>query len=179
MTIMLKRIFWLSFMPALVVYAVMVAWSLPKISKLAGGAMPFDMRPFGYSTEEAVSFLTLLTEEGRKHYLHVQHWLDTGYPVLLAVALGSGIVVLTPAGLGRWKWLLAFVAMPGMIFDYAENRLVGGILSVPVASVTDGMVAAASQATILKSVFTTLAMSLFLLLVILWLVRRVKNRTST
>ena len=88
------------------VYAAMLLWTLPAITEAAGGLMPFDMRPFGYTHTEAVNFLAALTPEGLSLYLGPQAWLDRAYPALLGLVwfwswrrwLGPGSTILrTPA----------------------------------------------------------------------------------
>lgn len=169
-------LFWISFVAALAIYGVMVGWSLPKISAAAGGGMPFDMRPMGYGFDEAKAFLAALSEDGRRFYADVQHKLDLVYPALLALALGSGIYLLSPARLGLIAIVLALVAVPGMVFDYVENARVATLLALPADAVTAEQVASASQATVLKSVFTTLAMTVALVLLAVWFVRRWRPR---
>jgi hypothetical protein len=46
MTISLKQIFWISFIAAMIVYVAILTWTIPAISKAAGGITIFDMRPF-------------------------------------------------------------------------------------------------------------------------------------
>ena len=65
----------------------MVLWSLPLISEMAGGGIPFDMRPGGYSFDDALVFLREITDAGRHFYLSTQHLLDMFYPTLLAITL--------------------------------------------------------------------------------------------
>lgn len=156
--------FWLLFAATLAVYAIMVGWSLPRISAAANGQVPFDMRPFGYSLDEARGFLVALPDDARQFYRGTQHLIDTLYPPLLAATLGLGIWALSPSS-PRWlRPALASLAVAGMVFDLAENWLVAGLLALPAASVDAQSVAAASSATILKSIFTTLAMTTLLLL---------------
>ena len=57
-----------------------------------------------------------------------QQRLDIAYPALLAATLVMAILLLSPAGLGRWRWLLAATALPGMVFDYLENASVAAML---------------------------------------------------
>jgi hypothetical protein len=47
---------------------------------------PFDIRPLGYSYEEARSFLAATGEQGRAYYLSRQLILDTVYPPFYAVS---------------------------------------------------------------------------------------------
>lgn len=170
MTRALGIIFWVSLAAAAAVHAVMILWTLPAITRAAGGLSPFDLRPGGYSFAEAQAFLAALTPEGRHLYLDVQHKLDTAFPLLLAVALGSGLVRLAPAVLGRARWLLALLPVPGALFDYLENLMVGGMLRLN--GIDAEGVGAASLFTLLKSAFTGLAMTVFLSLAVYAAVRR-------
>ncbi len=83
----MRLIFWIMFAVMLGVYLVMVLWSLPLLMADAGGLPAFDLRPAGYSHDEAQAFLAALSPEGRAFYLDVQQWLDTAYPALLGVVL--------------------------------------------------------------------------------------------
>jgi len=56
------------------------------LQALAEGAAPFDIRPLGYSYEEARSFLAATGEQGRAYYLSRQLILDTVYPPFYAVS---------------------------------------------------------------------------------------------
>ncbi len=59
------KIYWTVVILTITNYLVMVLWSLPKISLMANGKVPFDMRPGGYSFEEALAFLTTIDASGR------------------------------------------------------------------------------------------------------------------
>ncbi len=168
----LAALFWFCCAAAVAVYAVMVLWSLPLISAEAGGLMPFDMRPMGYDLGEARAFLDALSPAGRDFYLQTQHRLDTVYPPLLALTLGLGLWIMSPWPSAWVKLLLAFLAVPGMVFDLAENRFVADLLQMPAAAVDSEPVMMASAATALKSVFTTIAMSVLLILTVIWFWRR-------
>jgi hypothetical protein len=47
------------------VWAVMFFGPLAHLLRLAGGASPFDIRPMGYSHDEAYAFLNAIGEQGR------------------------------------------------------------------------------------------------------------------
>lgn len=167
-------LFWISFAAAMAVYAAMVAWSLPKLTAQAGGLQPFDLRPLGYSAVEAQAFLVALPEEGKRFYLGTQHMLDSFYPPLLALCLSLGLWLMT----ARWRTgarlMLAVPPVLGMICDLGENHFIAALLSASTESINDETVAAASIATVLKSIFTTVAMTALLVLTIIWGVRRWK-----
>src|SRR5262245_15798623 len=99
----------------------MLMWTLPTITAEAGGLAPFDMRPAGYSFAEARAFLVALSDSGKRLYLDVQQPLDVAYPALYGATLFFAIAFLTPRRWGNWKWLLATVAVPVVVFDYLEN----------------------------------------------------------
>lgn len=161
----MKRAFWLVFLAMAAVYATMLLWTLPTISAAAGGLAPFDMRPLGYSFEQARAFLAALTEEGRKLYLDVQHRLDLVYPLLLAATLVLGCLLLTSSM--PLRWLVIAPALLGMVFDYLENAAVADMLTAGHQQLTAELVAEASRWTLLKSLATTVAMLLVLAL-LLW-----------
>ncbi len=160
--------FWLLFAATLAVYATMLAWTLPAISAAAGGLAPFDMRPSGYSFDEAKAFLTALSPEGKALYLTVQHKLDAAYPGLLAATLFFAIAALIPKAWGRWRWLIALIAIPGALCDYLENAAVSVMLTAGADGLTPDMAATADRWTTGKSWATTVAMTVLLVLLVAW-----------
>lgn len=152
----------LSFCAAMVVFAIMAIWTLPTIQTEAGGMLPFDVRPGGYSQTEAQAFLAALSDEGRALYLGIQHQLDTAYPALLAIFLGLALWV-SGAHLPIALRLLGIVAaVAGSAFDYVENARVALLLTAPVDQIDASLVTAASFATVWKSRLTTIAFALLL-----------------
>ena len=172
------RVFWLVAAVALADYLVMLAWSIPRISAEAGGMTIFDMRPSGYSFDEARTFLAALSPEGERFYTDVQHRLDAVYPALLAVTLGWAILRLAPTGWGVWRWPLAASAIPGMVFDYRENDDVARMLAAGPDGITPQMVEAASFHSQAKAVTTTVSMTILLVLLALWALRRMRGRPA-
>lgn len=170
-----KLLFWLLVAATGVVYAAMAVWSLPRISDAAGGLMPFDLRPFGYTETEAREFLRRLSDDGRAFYLTVQHRLDLAFPALLAATLVWTAFRLPPPGWRAVRWVLIGAAVGGMVADYLENAAVAAMLSAAPDAVAVGQIATASRWTVLKSLGATLAMSLGVVL----LVRAVLVRLTT
>ena len=168
------RLFWAVVLATLAVYAVMLGWSIPAISDAAGGRAVFDMLPAGYSYAEAQAFLAALSPEGADFYRRVQHRLDLIYPALLAISTGWAMVRLAP----RWRWRLALLLapIPGMVFDYLENRAVAAMLSAGADGLTLEMVAQASRFSQLKAIFSTLSLGLLLVLILAWAYRRWRAR---
>ena len=106
-------------------YFVMVLWSLPEITIEADGLLPFDLRPFGYSVQDAEDFLNALSDEGRVFYTETQHRLDMVFPLLLAVWGAWTIWMLFSAPI---SWVFIVLAVLGCLFDLGENRAVSGLL---------------------------------------------------
>lgn len=158
------RTYWVLTTATLGIYLVMVLWSLPYIADQAGGERAFDLRPLGYSFDEAQIFLDALTENGRLTYLNIQHQLDRVYPALLAVWLIVTIRALTP----RWSPLVhlsvSVMAVCAALFDYMENIRVEALLLAD--EVSAAAVASASQATVAKSVLGGALLSLTAILLL-------------
>lgn len=161
-----RTLYWGLFGVTMAVYATMLAWSLPAVSAAAGGLAPFDMRPSGYSLDEARAFLAALTSEGADFYRNVQQRLDIAFPALIALTLGFGIVGLLPRRLGAWRWLGLAVALPVAVFDYLENHAVARMIEAGAAGLTAELVAAASQWTVLKSMATSIVMTGLLVVIV-------------
>jgi hypothetical protein len=165
--------YWTVFAITLAVYGAMMFWTLPGISAAAEGLVAFDMRPGGYSPDEARRFLAALTDEGRALYLGPQHLLDLFYPALLAIVLGGAVWGLVRSA--ALRWILLAVILGGMLADYTENALVKGLIE-SFAPVTDAAVQSASLATLVKSTLTGLAMIALCIAVVSAFIRRRKNR---
>ena len=144
-----------------VLYMVMLIWTLPHLTAMAGGLVPFDLRPMGYSPNDARAFLGALGPDGAAYYLGVQQRLDTVFPALLALVLVISFRKLAPRKLGLTLGGLAVLAAA---FDYAENLAVRSMLQAGV--VTDAMAQRASAMTIAKSTCATVAISALLILLV-------------
>ncbi|NRB16020.1 MAG: hypothetical protein HRU33_00215 [Rhodobacteraceae bacterium] len=147
-----RQIYWGVFAAALGVYVTMIVWTLPGISQSAGGLLPFDLRPMGYSADEARAFLAALGTEGHALYTGPQRLLDMAYPALLGFVLIGALRHFYAKG-----WLLSllvFVALAGMGADYLENMRVALLLA---GDTSDLAIAAASRSTVMKSVLTSVA----------------------
>jgi hypothetical protein len=148
--------YWLVFVITLAIYGTMLIWTLPGISADAGGLVPFDMRPMGYSPDEARSFLSALGDKGRALYLGPQAQLDLVYPAVLAIVLAGAVSVLIADW--RLRGVLYIFILGGMLADYTENTFVALMLEYT-EPVPDRLAGLASKATVVKSVLTGLAMT--------------------
>jgi hypothetical protein len=144
------------------IYLLMIFVTLAHIETLSG-LRPFDMRPGGYSAEQANSLINALEPIGRRYYLTRQIPLDLVYPSLMALTLvsllkwlGSRDVSQKLIQIGVW------VSIGAAIADYIENvGICLMILSWPETSADT--VLAASVASIVKSGLTTAAVLTVLL----------------
>ncbi len=154
----LKRAFWGLFVLMAVNYLIMVLWSLPQL--MVEGVLPFDLRPAGYSPDDARAYLSGLSPEARAFYLGPQHWLDTAYPALLLLTLGVAFHRLFGRGMA---WGATAVAGAAAGFDWLENAAVSGLLALDPGGVTDALVQAASRWTVLKSTAVPVALTLLMI----------------
>lgn len=162
--------FWTTFGVTMALYAAIVGWSAPYISAQAGNAAIFDLRPMGYSFEEALTFLQTLTPDGASFYRSVQLRLDLLYPVFMAATICWALLWLMPP----WKGRAVLLAAPilAMVFDYAENLFIYRMLIAGVDELTPELVAQASLFSQLKAAFSTVSFSLLLVVIVLWGYRR-------
>jgi len=163
--------------PAIVVYFIMLLYTIPQVSAYAQGIAIFDLLPSGYSFEYAIKLLDALGSEGREVYLYRQLPLDFIYPGLFAIScclLLSWIFLKTQKTNSKIFYLCSIPIAAGL-FDYFENVLIINILtSYP--NVSEFTVSFASVITITKS---TLTMIFFLILIIGVLLKLKKKRGRT
>ncbi len=155
---MRRAAFWALVAATLAVYAIMIFWSLPRVADAAGGLAPFDMRPSGYTLDEARAFLAALDADGSAFYRDVQLRLDSLYPALLAAMLGLALLRLWRGVSPVLAGALAAVALAGGIADYIENACIRRMLSLGADGLTAPVAEAASAASRGKAALTTVAM---------------------
>jgi len=117
-------------------WGVMVFGTLPYLRRTAGGLEPFDLRPFGYTPEEARALLYALSDIGRAYYADVQLQLDTAFPALYAISRGLLLLWVTAPGRTAERPLplparLALLVLPLATawFDYFENEGIAAMLA--------------------------------------------------
>jgi hypothetical protein len=117
-------------------WGVMVFWTLAYLRRTAGGLEPFDLRPFGYTPEEARKLLYALSSIGRKYYADVQLQLDTAFPAVYA--LSRGLLLLWVTAPGRTaarplplpaRLVLLILPLATAWFDYFENEGIAAMLA--------------------------------------------------
>jgi hypothetical protein len=116
-------------------WAFMVFWPLDYLRHLAGGLEPFDLRPFGYSVEEARAFLFAISDIGRDYYMNVQLQLDMIYPATYALSRGLLLWWLTQPGRVADRPLpvairVILIVLPLLTaaLDYLENEGIAAML---------------------------------------------------
>ena len=149
------------------IYMLMINVTLAHI-EAASGHVPFDMRPFGYGPTDAATLLRALGVDGREYYLSRQIPLDTLYPAMLALTLIAAMCWfgrrMPNSKLVRLGIIFSVVAA---LCDYIENiGIMAMIWNWPDPSVP--LIYAASTATIVKSVLTTLAVLLAFRIGFIW-----------
>lgn len=149
------------------IYLVMINVTLAHIETISG-QVPFDMRPLGYSPADAATLLNALGAEGSEYYLRNQIPLDTIYPAMLALTLIAAIGWFGQ-NMPNSKLVHFGIALSvgAALFDYCENIGIAAMIwTWPDISVV--LVYAASTASIAKSVFTTLSVSMALIIAFIW-----------
>lgn len=164
-----------------IMWAVIFFGTLAHLQRLAGGAAPFDIRPFGYSYREAHAFLASIGEAGRAYYLSPELVLDSFYPLLYTVSCALALWWLTMpgrlyAGAPALRWRLTLVALPIVMacLDGIENVSIARMIwNWP--DLSPELVQIASAATRLKlvaSAFTEGAMAVLAAAALVRWVRR-------
>ena len=144
----MKTVNWALPLAAVASYAVLVGYLAPQLSAESGGALPFDLRPLGYSLAAARAYLAALTPAGTALYLGPIRLDDTVFIVLFTATL------CLPLRRKAELWFLPALAYG--LFDLAENVAVARLLHLG-AEVDAGAVALASGFTQAKYVAVTIA----------------------
>ncbi|WP_445385803.1 hypothetical protein ACT6NV_03080 [Robiginitalea sp. IMCC44478] len=163
------------------VLVLMMLFTFPRINAKFG-TQAFDLKTFGYSLLEARVMLRELDQSTVDFYLFPQLFLlDILYPVLLALFLSTAIIGLS--GLLKISrnhvfsnlFMLPFLAM---FTDYIENILIS-VMLINRTNVPPGVIKTASIFTQMKGGFTTLSWLVVLILLVVWVVKKGKNKKHT
>ena len=159
--------------PAMIIYLIMLLYTIPQVAKYAPGINLFDLSPTGYSYEYAIELLDTLGSNGRELYLYKQLPLDFIYPGLFSVSCSLFLswLFLKSQKADSKLFYFCYVPVVAGLFDYFENILIVRILtSYP--NVSEVSVSLASSMTIIKSVLTTV----FFVLLIIGLILNIKKK---
>ncbi len=154
--------------PAIIVYFIMLLYTIPQVSAYAPGINLFDLSPTGYSFEYAIKLLDTLGSDGRDLYLYRQLPLDFIFPGLFvgSCSLLLSWLLLKTQQTNSKLFYFCYIPVAAGLFDYLENIFIVSILtSYP--NVSEVSISLASAMTITKSVLTTIFFVLLILGVIL------------
>ncbi|GAB5561324.1 MAG: hypothetical protein SynsKO_29710 [Synoicihabitans sp.] len=145
------------------VYLVMILGTIPHVQGFAPEVALFDLSPTGYSHEHAKLLLGSLGAEGRSVYLFPQLAMDFIYPGLFAISYSLTLIWVFAKRCNPDAWIFNLSLLPVLagFFDYAENLLIIQMIR-DYPDVAEFLVSAASFCTVLKSLFTTLALLLLI-----------------
>jgi hypothetical protein len=151
----------------MVVYLTILFYSIPKVTASAPEMKLFDLSPSGYTTEYAISLLNAIGQQGRDLYLSLQLPLDFIYPGLFIIFYSIFFAWLLKKnhGLESKVYYALYLPILAGLFDYAENILIIMMLKA-YPHLDSGLVAAASLATIVKSILSSIFFTLLLLSII-------------
>jgi hypothetical protein len=162
-----------------IIYAIMIAVTIPRVMSYGGGMKLFDMSPSGYTVEYAAALLTALGEQGRSAYLFNQLPLDMLYPFLFGVTYCL-IFAYFLRLIGKLNSVYSYICLLPLaagVFDYLENFSIIAMLTT-YPHISSALVHAASIFTILKSAFSTVFFVALILLLITVAVKKIFLRTA-
>jgi hypothetical protein len=145
----------LLFIITMIVYFIILFYSIPAVIAQAPGMRLFDMSPRGYTPTYAETLLKAIGPIGRELYLKRQLPIDFIYPGLFAVTYTLMLVWLFAKRFDAKSKIFLLVLVPAAagLFDYLENfGIILMLKSFPTISPT--LVHVSSMFTILKSVLT-------------------------
>ena len=122
----------------------------------AGGALPFDLRPQGYSLSDALEYLRVLGEPGREIYRTKILPVDTIWPTAFAIAAIWSLVLLARRA-GRRARFTLLPALFYMIADHWENQMILGLMNADPAEITAPQISILVTVTQIKFGFFALA----------------------
>lgn len=163
------------FIGALIIYLLMLFYSIPKIEDYAEGMKILDLLPSGYSYEYVMTLFGKLGEVGRNLYLYLQLPLDFIYPGLFAISCSLLLFWLYLKVVNKNSKVFYFCLTPFVagLFDYVENiNILYMLISYP--NLTELEVFISSTATLLKSGFTIIVWFLLIIGVVMFIKQKVR-----
>jgi len=151
----------------MVFYLTILFYSIPKVVAVAPEMKLFDVSPSGYTTEYATSLLNAIGPEGRGLYLSLQLPLDFVYPGLFIISYSFLFAWLLKKNydLESKVYYALYIPILAGLFDYTENVFIIMMLN-NYPNLSSGLVTAASLATIIKSVLSSIFFTLLILSII-------------
>ena len=149
------------------VYMTILFYSIPKVVTSAPEMKLFDVSPSGYTTEYATSLLNAIGPKGRDLYLSLQLPLDFIYPGLFIISYPLLFAWFLKKNYGSESkvYYALYIPIFAGLFDYTENVLIIMMLKA-YPNLGSGLVTAASLATIIKSILSSIFFTLLSLSII-------------
>lgn len=178
---------WLLFLlSSQTIYFIMQAYSIPKISQEAGDILIFDMKPFGYTYDYALKFLSELSVNGYEMYMQVQLPLDILFPILncltglstfaLLIRLYNKVKINSKLTIhSSFSKTVLSLPIIALFSDYLENVLIMIMLFYK-TSIPKVLVYIADIFTISKSMSTMLFYIIITLICIACVIAWISNR---
>jgi len=156
----------------------MMIFTFPRINAKMG-TEAFDLQTFGYSQIDAMQMIHNLDQATTNFYIFPQlFFLDLLYPLLLALFLSvviirlSNLVNINPNRSYSNLFILPFIAM---FFDYMENIFIWQMIT-NLKGLSPSVFKLASIFTQMKGAFTTLSWVVILILIVVWIKNKWKNK---
>ena len=158
-------------------YGTMLFFSVPKVVQYSNGMKILDMLPTGYRAEYVQTLFQTLGETGRTIYLFQQIPLDMFYPGLFAISFSLLLTFIFEKVFSKESklQLLSIVPIFGGLFDYFEN--IGIIVMLLIYPNFQPWIARITNIfSVLKSTFTIIMFALLTIGIIMFLIKKLKNR---
>lgn len=161
-------------------YGFMILITIPKVMQYTQGMKIFDMMPTGYDAEYAKTLLDTLGTAGRNTYLCSQIPADLIYPGLFGISYCILIAYFLKQ-LGQFEkpiLILSLLPLIGSSFDYLEN--LGTIMMLTSYPDFSPLVSGfGNVCTILKSIASTLSFVTVFILLVWWVIMKMKPQGTT
>lgn len=152
-----------------IMYAIMLAITIPKVMSFSGGMKLLDMMPTGYNAEYVNSLLSALGATGRNAYLFNQIPVDMIYPFLFGITycLLLAYILNKLQKLNSLLFYLCFIPLFSGLFDYFENiGIITMLNSYPHNSIL--LTKTTNVFSVFKSSFTTIYFIVLIFFLIVW-----------
>lgn len=158
-------------------YFLMLFVTIPYLHKITNGIEILDMMPAGYDFQYVIQLMESLGETGRHYYLFTQIPIDLLFPFFFAIS-NCIIIVWFLKKIGKLDtfWYLAcYLPLFAGFFDYAENISIISILN-NYPEIEQNSVLVSNFFSVMKSSLTTIALSVLLIIILVFLFKRIFNR---
>jgi cytochrome bd-type quinol oxidase subunit 2 len=160
-----------------IVYALMLALTIPKVMQFTDGMKLLDMLPSGYDFGYVVTLFNALGEDGRHAYLCYQIPLDMIYPALFGISycLLLAFFLKKLNRLNNSGFYLCLLPLIGAIADYLENI---GIITMlnQYPNITPSTVQTTNLFSLVKSTSTSIYFVVLLIVLVILGMKQFKSK---